>query len=396
MNSEEKINDVQQVLKDQELDGWLLYDFRRSNELACQFLGIGKDKLLTRRFFYWIPQKGIPLKIVHRIEDKTLEHLPGDILRYSTWQELEDHLAKFLRGKSKILMEYSPRNALPYVSKVDAGTMDVVRGFGVEVVSSANLLQRYTSVWDENKFKLHLDAAEVLSTVADQTWGFIRSGLKQGKFISEYAVQQFMLERFTYHGCETSDAPICAVNAHSADPHYAPSSDSSMQIQPGDFVLIDLWCKKKRPEAVYADITRVGVVADKPTEKQQEIFEIVRMAQKLATDLVRASLTESKPLMGWEVDQVCRDYIQSRGYGPYFIHRTGHNIDTTDHGNGAHIDNYETHDDRLLLPGTCFSIEPGIYLPGEFGIRLEYDIVIHLDGQVQVTGGEQNEIVCLE
>ena len=180
-----------------------------------------------------------------------------------------------------------------------------------------------------------------------------------------------------------------------ADPHYTPGCDCSSPINSGDFILIDLWCKKKRPEAVYADITRVGVAAPQPTQRQQEIFSIVRQAQEKATNLVRERFADGKSVMGWEVDQVSRDFIQSAGYSKYFIHRTGHNIDTTDHGNGAHIDNYETHDDRYLLPGTCFSIEPGIYLPGEFGVRLEYDVFIHPDGKVQVTGGEQNEIVCL-
>jgi Xaa-Pro aminopeptidase len=265
----------------------------------------------------------------------------------------------------------------------------------VEVVSSANLLQNFISQWDEVKLKAHLDAAEVLNKVADQTWEMIKNSLNEGKFLTEYAVQQFMLERFTYHGCETADAPICAVNQNSANPHYAPCREHSAPIKLDDFILIDLWCKKKRPEAVYADITRVGIAAEKPTQRQVEIFNIVREAQRKATEFVIESFKANRPIRGWEVDRQCRDLIQAAGYGDYFIHRTGHNIDVNDHGNGAHIDDYETHDDRYLLPRTCFSIEPGIYLPGEFGIRLEYDVFIHPDRQVQITGGEQDEIVCL-
>lgn len=392
MRFEEKLSETQQMLTERKLNGWLLYDFRRTNDLACQFLEIPPQQLLTRRFFYWIPAKGTPVKIVHIIEDQALNHLPGKTLHYRSWQEIETHLASVIPHGTCIAMEYSPRNAIPYVSKVDAGTIELVRDLGVEVSSSADLLQRYTSVWDAHKLQSHLAAAEVLCTTVDNAWRLIGDCLNSGKPITEYTVQQFILQEFERQGCTTDDSPICAVNAHSANPHYCADASHATKIKKGDFILIDLWCKQKLPRAVYADITRVGVAAPSPTERQQEIFNIVKEARDTATQLVRTRFATTQLLMGCEVDQCCRNIINAAGYGPNFIHRTGHNIDEKDHGNGANLDNLETQDYRRLLPGTCFSIEPGIYLPGEFGVRLEYDVYIHPSGDVQVTGGIQEEI----
>lgn len=390
----EKLKKVQHELLKQNFDGWLFYDFRGTNDLACQFLEIPTEQILTRRFFYWVPSQGEIVKIIHAIEDP-LSHLPGKQLRYRTWQEMEFHLASVLHKQKRILMEYSPRNAIPYISKIDAGTMDLVRELGVEVLSSCNLLQEYTSVWDDHKLQTHLFAAQILCQTVEKAWDLITNRIKENENITEYDVQQFILNEFSENQCETSDAPICAVNAHSANPHYSPSSQNSTLIKKGDFILIDLWCKQKIPNAVYADITRVGVAASKPLEKQQAIFNIVKKAQDAAAELVRQRFLSKKSLMGWEIDHLCRQVIIDAGYGEYFTHRTGHNIDIKDHGNGANIDNFETHDQRQILPGTCFSIEPGIYLPGEFGIRLEYDVYIHHDCQIQITGGVQEEIKCL-
>jgi Xaa-Pro aminopeptidase len=391
MTFEKKLSQTKKELSQIKIDGWLLYDFRRSNELACQFLEIPADRLLTRRFFYWIPAGGEPIKLVHAIEDKVLSHLPGKTRRFRTWQELEEALRGLLSGVKRVAMEYSPYNRLPAISRVDGGTIELVRSSGVEVVSSADLL--HAGIWDEPKWRSHFAAAKVVDTIATETWDWIANGLE--KSITEYEVQQFILERFSFYGCHSDDPPICAVNAHSADPHYLPSQRETTTIRRGDFILIDLWCRQKGEESVYADITRVAVALPSPTARQQEIFSIVRSAQKAATELVRHRFAEKKPLMGWEVDQAARDLIQKAGYGDYFIHRTGHNIDLRDHGPGTHMDNYETHDDRHILPATCFSIEPGIYLPGEFGVRLEYDLFVHPDGRVQVTGGEQNQIQTL-
>lgn len=391
----EKLPSVQSTLGLQKLDGWLLYDFRRSNEIACQFLEIPAENLITRRFFYWIPVKGAPVKIVHAIEANQLNHLPGKVLSYATWQELEGHLEKTLENSHYIAMEYSARNAIPYVSKVDAGTMDIIRGLGVSVTSSAEIVQVYTSVWSEYQLGTHLAAAEVLSSTVDKAWKFIAKHLIEQRKLTEYNVQQFILEQFAQHDCLTSDSPICAVNANSANPHYVAKAESALEIKKGDFILIDLWCKQNLPHAVYADITRVGVAASQPTSFQKEIFDIVKQAQASAVALIEGRLQQDLACMGYEVDDACRKVIEEAGYGKNFIHRTGHNIGESDHGNGTHIDNFETHDCRKILPGTCFSIEPGIYLPDQFGIRLEYDVYIHLDKHLQITGGAQEAIKCI-
>lgn len=382
------IEDVQQKLHKEKLDGWLLYDFRRTNDLACSFLKIPEDQLLTRRFFYWIPVSGEPIKIVHSIEPFALDHLPGKKVLYQTWQEWESQLKNALNGIKRIAMEYSPRGMIPTVSKVDGGTLDLVRENVDEIVSSADIIQYYTSVLTDWQLKSHLYAAKVVDQTVEKAWNFIKEGL--GK-VTEYEVQQFILEEFEKNDCITSDPPICAINEHSADPHYCPTKDKSSVINKSDFILIDLWCKQKGDSTVYADITRVGVAADKATEKQIEIFLIVRKAQNEALNLIKSKV----PLMGWQIDEACRSVIEKAGYGKYFIHRTGHNIGTKDHGPGANIDNFETQDMRQILPGTCFSIEPGIYLPGEFGVRLEYDVYVHLDGEVEVTGGQQETLKLL-
>lgn len=382
------ILDVQNDLIKESLDGWLIFDFRRSNDLGCRFLQIPSDTLLTRRFLYWIPRVGNPVKIVHQIESKVLDHLPGDVQTYQTWRDFEAALQRILQGSQAIAMEYSPRNAIPTVSKVDGGTIDLVRSFDVEVASSANILQRFTSIWSEEQLKSHLIAANFLDQLAGEVWNYIG----QNGDLDEYKVQQFMLRRFAEEGFESDDPPICAVNAHSANPHYTPTKENNAPINPGDWILIDLWCKQKGEETVYADITRVGVKGREPSEREQKIFDLVKLAQSNATDFIRRRLAKGEKVKGWEVDQVCRSTIVDGGLGPFFVHRTGHSIDTRDHGPGANIDNYETRDERELLGGTCFSIEPGIYLPGEFGVRLEYDVYLYPDNRVLVTGGVQEKI----
>lgn len=379
------------------IDGWLLYDFRKTNDLACYFLDIPKHALMTRRFFYWIPRQGSPIKLVHRIESGSLDHLPGEKRLFSAWEELESCLNSMLENSCRVAMEYSPRNAIPYISKVDAGTVDLIRSFGIEVVSSADLLQVYTSVWNKEQLQLHLEAADVLDHTVAKAWDLIANSLTSHSPISEYDVQQFILAEFERQQCMCEDPPICAVNAHAADPHYTLDAHNRTFIKSDDFILIDLWCKKKVPRAVYADITRVGVAAAQATTKQQHIFNIVRNARDAAMELLTSRFSQGLPIMGWEVDQICRATIQAAGYAEFFTHRTGHNIGERDHGDGANIDNFETKDTRLLLPKTCFSIEPGIYLPGEFGIRLEHDVYVEADGRsVRVTGGLQKEIICLK
>lgn len=393
---EDKLKKIQQLLARDALDGWLLYDFRKSNDLACRFLELPSEKMFTRRFYYWIPIEGTPIKIVSRIEEHALDHLPGALRTYSTWQELETRLAEVLLGNHRIAMEFSPRNAVPYISKVDGGTIDLVRSFGVEIVSSGDLLQEFTSVWDGRKLAQHLEAAIVLEDAVGSAWQLIHESLNRGRAISEYDVQQYILSYFETHDCVTSGAPICAVNENSANPHYEVTKAGARNIRHGDFILIDLWAKCKEPQSVYADITRVGVAGRQATQRQKDIFEIVKKAQQSAFEFLTSRYIAQIPIMGWEIDQVCRQVIVDAGFGPYFFHRTGHNIDEEDHGDGAHLDHLETHDRRRLLPGTCFSIEPGIYLKGEFGVRLEYDVYLTPGGLPRITTGVQHEIVTLD
>jgi Xaa-Pro aminopeptidase len=395
MEIQEKIKSVQAELLREGLDGWLFYDFRRSNELACKFLEIPDSAFLTRRFYYWVPAQGEPVRLVSPVEPKVLAHLPGKEIRYHSWRFLESALEEILRGMKRIAMEYSPRNAIPYVSKVDGGTLEVIRGFGVEVVSSANLLQRYESVWSAFQEETHFTAADMLDKTVAKAWQFIKEALRAKRPLSEYDVQQFIANELRSGGFIFEGGPYVDVNQNSANPHYCCSEKVSAPIKEGDFVLIDLWCKQDIPGAVYADITRVGVAASQPTARQQEIFQIVKRARDTATQLVCDRFAAKKPVMGWEVDEAARKVIEGAGYGEYFTHRTGHNIHTSDHGNGAHIDNLETQDRRQLLPGTCFSIEPGIYLPKEFGVRLEYDIYVDPGEKIHVTGGIQEEITCV-
>lgn len=390
------LDDVQQQLRQLKLDGWLLYDFRKMNDLACAFLQIPAHKKLTRRFFYWIPAQGTPQKIVHRIEPDVLQHLPGETQLYTRWQELRHALAKVLERQSKIAMEYSPFNALPTVSKVDGGTIDLVRDYGLDLVSSADLLQAYTSVWNEAQLKSHLAAAKVLENAAAQAWNLVAERLGAGQPVNELDVQQFLLAQFEAQGCIADAPPICAVNAHSADPHFACEARSNSQIRTGDFLLIDLWCKQKDAYAVYADITCVAVASERPQNKQQELFEIVKQARDAAMQLLHTSLSAGQPVRGSDLDDACRAVIEHAGYGEFFTHRTGHSLGEQVHGPGANIDNFETRDERQLLPGTCFTIEPGIYLPNEFGVRLEHNVYIEKDGRsARVTGKLQEQIACL-
>lgn len=391
----DRFKEIQGSLSDHQIDGWLLYDYRGSNPFFYTLLEVPTETMLTRRLFYWIPAKGDPIKLVPQIEPHSLDHLPGTKWLYKSWTDLEKLLGKLPLNKRNIAMEYSPHNALPSISKVDAGTIDLMRTLGAEIVSSADLLQKYTSIWTPEQLDTHLEAAKVLCDIVDLTWQTIAQSLKTGVYLNEYQIQQFMLEEMKKRNCVTNHAPICAVNAHSADPHYEPQKESALLIKPGDFILIDLWCKLKQRNAVYADITRVAVAALQPTSLQQEIFLVVKKARDAATQFVRDSTERNEPLVGWQVDQICRDVIEKAGYGDYFIHRTGHNIGLEPHGPGANIDNFETHDFRRLLPGTCFSIEPGIYLPDQFGVRLEYDVYLGLSNDVKVTGGIQEAITCL-
>jgi len=390
-----KILLIQKQLQEQHLDGWLLYDFARNNPLACKVLELPEKTFTTRRFFVWIPARGTPVKIVHQVEPHILDYIDGEKLIYMKWDKLEQYLQKLLAPVKKVAMEYSPRNAIPYISKVDAGTLEVVKSCGVEVLTSANLLQSHTAVLNEEQIASHFKTALFLEKTIDKIWGRISETLENGQHTNEWEVQQWILGEFSDNNYVTSASPMCMVNEHSADPHYFPKKGSCKSIKKGDWVLIDLWCKEHTNNGVYADITIVAIADTKPSEKQKNIFDIVREAQESAIHLIKTRYRKGEPILGWEVDARCRQIISGAGYGEYFTHRTGHSIDTHDHGNGAHIDNFETQDHRELIKGTCFSIEPGIYLPHEFGVRLECNICIDLNGNIHITGGIQESTKLL-
>ena len=390
------ITTIQKILNDRNIDGWLLFDFRGSNDLALEILGIKKESHLTRRFFYFIPRTGSPSKIVNAIEEHNLAHLPGDKLSYSSHNSLREHLSKTLSGSKKIAMEYSPMNAIPYLSKVDGGTLELIRTFDVEIVSSADLITQFTALWSQEQYEQNVPVAKELAETASDAFNYIKNNILAGKTLTEYSVQQFIMEEFKKKNLITDFPPIVGVNENSANPHYAPNEHVFKEIKKNDFVLIDLWAKRPDDSAVWSDITWVGFVGELVPEKYIKIWEIVKNARDAAFALVEKRFKKNEPIYGFEVDDASRNVIEKAGYGKYFIHRTGHSITTTLHGSGPHMDNYETKDERRLLPATSFSIEPGIYLTGDFGIRSEIDVFIHPDGRVEQTSGiKQEEIIAI-
>jgi Xaa-Pro dipeptidase len=376
---------VQQALAQQGLDGWLLYDFRGLNVLARRVLAIPSDAILSRRWFYFIPRQGEPRKLVHRIEPGALDHLPGSRQLYLRWQELEAGVQQLVAGAGKVAMEYVARNANPYVSRVDAGTVELVRSCGVEVVSSGDLVQLFEACWDDEQWAMHQEAARHTSSAYPAAFGFIARRIREHGSVHETEVQQHIMDHFARHGLVTDHPPICAVGPHSGDPHFAPVPGPEGTIREGDFVLIDLWARCDRPRAVYSDLTWTAFVGREVPERFTKIFDIVARARDAAIARVRAAFAAGEPLLGWQVDEAARTVIEKAGYGQYFCHRTGHSIGQETHGNGANMDGLETREDRRVLPRTCFSIEPGIYLP-EFGVRSEVNIFIDKNGSVHVTG----------
>ncbi|VTT97825.1 peptidase m24 : Peptidase M24 OS=Planctomyces limnophilus (strain ATCC 43296 / DSM 3776 / IFAM 1008 / 290) GN=Plim_0332 PE=4 SV=1: Peptidase_M24 [Gemmataceae bacterium] len=387
------LNAVQAAVRESGCDGWLLYDFRGLNVLAQRVVGLaGKKSLLSRRWFYFVPATGEPKKLVHTIEPASLDHLPGSKTTYRRWQELEAGVGALLSGAKKVAMEYSPRNANPYISRVDAGTVELVRSFGCEVVPSGDLIQLFEAVWDADQEKSHFEAAKLCRAAYDVAFAFIADEVKAKGKVMETAVQARILKHFADNGMTTYSPPIVGVGPHSGDPHFDTSPATDMPIEKGSFVLIDLWAKMDRPRAVYADYTRTLFVGDVVPEKYTKVFNVVAAARDAGIKCVKDAFAAKRQLRGWEVDNATRAVIEAAGYGDQYTHRTGHNIGQEVHGNGAHIDGLETRDDRLIIPRTCFSIEPGIYLP-EFGVRSEVDVYIDAAGTVHVTGGDlQTEI----
>jgi len=392
---QQRVSEIQQALCDAEIDGWLFYDFRGSDPLAYRILQLDPTLHVTRRWYYWIPAQGIPVKLLHRIEPHVLDTLPGQTDYYVSWEQQRQILARLLTGGLRVAMQYSPLNAVPYVSRVDAGTIELIRSYEVDVVSAADLIQTFEARWTDRQLESHQFAASALRRIVDQTFGHVHDAVMHGRSLTEYGVQQFILARIRETGMVTSSAPIAAVNAHSADPHYGPSETGSSEVVRDALLLIDLWAKRAEPGSVYADITWTGYVGSVVPAKHRQIFDLVCQGRDAALTFVRREIAAGHRPFGWEADNACREVIQRGGYGDHFVHRTGHSIGEEVHGNGANIDSLETQDTRRLMPRTCFSIEPGIYLPGEFGIRSELDVYL-AEREALVFGLPlQNEIVPL-
>jgi Xaa-Pro dipeptidase len=399
--SASRVEDIQRALKEAGLDGWLFYDFRQSDPLAYRILKLDPKQFSTRRWFYFVPAEGEPVRINHAIEQGKLDRLPGRKLVYSSWPLLHEHLREVLTSAgngraARIAMQYSPENSIPYISRVDAGTIELVRSLGAEPVTSADLVQLFEAVWTDEQYRSHVTAANNVHDIIQEAFAEVGKRLRAGEEVNEYEIQQFMVRRFEEENmtCD-GDHPIVSVNANAASPHYQPNAEKFAPIKRGDFLLLDVWAKLKEPGAVYADQTWTGFVGDSPSEEHVKVFQIVRDARDAAIEFVRESVAAGREIKGAEVDDVSRGVIERAGYGQYFTHRTGHSIGEEVHGNGAHIDNLETRDSRKIIPRTCFSIEPGVYLPGNFGVRSEIDLYVGDEG-IEVTGQPiQTELVLI-
>ncbi|HUL74999.1 MAG TPA: M24 family metallopeptidase [Vicinamibacterales bacterium] len=380
---------IQKTLAMETVDGWLLYDFHGSNPIATALAGLSGQHT-TRRWYYFIPATGAPKKLVHAIEPFVLDGLPGDKTAYAGRRQLEQGVSDLLRGSKIVAMEYSPECAIPYLSRVDAGTIDFVRRHGVRVVSSGDLVGRFEASWDEAAIATHRTASEKLYRIKDRTFEFVGAKLSAGEALTEYAVQQQMVAWFAEERLVADAAPIAAAQENAGNPHYAPTREKSRAVRANELLLLDLWGKEDRPGAVYADITWTGFAGDAP-EPIAKAFAAIAAGRDAAVTKVQTAVAAGVPVHGWEVDRVTREVITAAGYGQYFIHRTGHSLGEEVHGNGVHMDDYETHDDRQLVRGTGFTIEPGIYTP-TFGVRTEINMVVG-EKSAEVTGPRQQALV---
>lgn len=386
---------IQAALAEQSIDAWLLYDFRGSNPIARAVIGFDESQIGTRRWFYLIPRQGEPVAMVHVIEPHALEAAPGKAVLYRSWKDLEALLRQHLQGLRRVAMEYSPRAAIPYIGRVDAGTIEMVSAAGVEVVSSADLVQMFESRWTSDQKALHDRAARDTLLAKDEAFALIRERLAAKAPVRESEVQSFISARFAARGLMSDHPCIVAVNDHASDPHFETGpGPQDREIKRGDLVLIDLWAKVAGdPRAVYYDATWMGYAGSDVPARMREVWEAVKGARDAAVTFVTDSVAAGRTIHGYEVDDVSRAFIEQRGFGPYFLHRTGHSIGYQVHGNGVNIDNLETRDQRRIIPGVCFSIEPGVYLP-EFGVRSEIDMYVG-EGRAEVTGDIQRELLLL-
>ena len=390
-----KLETMQASLREAAVDGWLFYDHHHRDPIGEHILGLDPKAHITRRYYYFVPAAGEPRKLVHRIEQGRLDQLPGSKGLYSSWQELQSGLEAMLRGARKIAMQYSPNNDIMYVSMVDAGTVEFLRSLGKQIVSSADLVSQFEAVLTGEQMASHSAAQRAIDAILEEAWRKMGRALRPANGgvarLTEFEMVEWLSKAMRNEGLVWENGPDVSVNANTSDQHYEPTQDNTAEIRQGDFVLIDIWGKRDSPDAVYYDITWTGVVGREPTEQEQHVFETVRDARDAAIEKVVNAFAAGLPIRGFEADDAARNVIRQAGFGEYFVHRTGHNIAQGIHGPGAHLDNLETHDERLILPDTCFSVEPGIYLP-EFGVRSEIDMMT-APGKAWVTGRIQRELV---
>jgi Xaa-Pro aminopeptidase len=386
---------IQAALREDGVDGWLLYDFRGLNPIAADVTGVLRQggHLATRRWYYLIPVEGEPRALVHAIEPDALAHLPGSTRRYARHPELESGLRELLAGHRRIAMEYSPECAIPYVSRIDAGTVELVRRFGAEVVSSGDLVQRFSAIWTQPQIDSHLAASAALYRVKDRAFDAIARRIADRTPTTEYDIQQLMAGWFRDEGLVSDSEPMVSAQENAGNPHYLPTANHARAIGANELVLLDLWGKLDRPGAVFADITWVGFTGSAVPARMSDAFRAAAAARDAAVSLVQERARTSRDVRGFEVDRAASAVLRDAGYGAQILHRTGHSLGETVHGTGVNMDDYETHDDRRLLPGTGFTIEPGVYFP-DFGIRTEINMIVRA-GSAEVSGPLQSEILAL-
>jgi Xaa-Pro dipeptidase len=381
---------MQAALREAGLDGWLFYDHHHRDPIAERILELDPAAHITRRWYYFVPAAGEPRKLVHRIEQGRLDSLPGAKAEYSSWRELAAGLESLLAGATDIAMQYSPNNAIMYVSMADAGTVEFLRALGKRIVSSADLVSQFEAVLTAEQIASHFEAQKKIDAIVEEGWCYLSSRVRRGG-LSEYDFRLWLCEAMRREDLVWESGPDVSVNANSSDSHYEPTAACSAPIRKGDFLLVDIWARPNRPGTVFYDITWTAVIDREPTDRELHVFETVVAARDAAIAKVQAAFTAGRPIRGFEADDAARKVIETAGFGPYFTHRTGHNIGRELHGAGAHLDNFETHDERLLLPNTCFSVEPGVYLP-EFGVRSEVNMMT-APGRAWVTGRIQRELI---
>ena len=388
-----RLAEIQAAIREEGLDGWLFFDHHRRDPLAYRVLRFTPGSMVSRRWYYFVPSSGEPRKLVHKIEAHTLDELSGTLAVYAAWGEMVERLRELIGGARKIAMQYSANCAVPYVAMVDAGTVELVRGLGVEIATSANLIQFFEARWTREQLESHFEAARRIDRVRREAFDRIGAKQRAKERVTEWEIKQFILDRYKQDGIFIDHGPDVAVNANASNPHYDPRQDACSQIERGDLVLIDMWGKLDRASSVYYDITWMGFCGEQVPDRMQRVFGVVREARDRAIRKVQDAVVKKEELRGFEVDDAARAHIREQGFGEYFFHRTGHSIGEDIHGTGANMDNLETHDERKVIPWTCFSIEPGLYLP-EFGVRSEVDVFVD-ENSARVTGEKQDNIVLI-